>query len=311
MRVVFMGTPEFACPTLEKLIASRHEVAAVVTQPDRPKGRGGKVQPPPVKVIARKNNIPVLQPIRVRTPEAISAIAGLMPEIIVVVAFGQILPQALLDVPPKGCVNVHASLLPKYRGAAPIQWSILRGEIETGITTMRMDAGMDTGDMLLTVRVAILPDDTAGTLGEKLSRVGADLLIKTLDAWERGEISPVAQNSAEATQAPRVTSEDGRIRWEEDAEAVCRRVRALTPDPGVFTFYASVRWKIWQAEADKGPGGGKPGEILSAGPDGIRVSSGKGVVTLTKLQAAGGKILTAREFLIGHPVKIGTILASS
>ncbi len=308
MRVVFMGTPEFACPTLEKLIASRHEVTGVVTQPDRPKGRGGKVQPPPVKVVAQRSHIPVLQPEKVKTSEAMSAISALKPEIIVVAAFGQILPQALLDIPPKGCINVHASLLPKYRGAAPIHWAILRGESETGVTTMRMDAGMDTGDMLLKERVAILPDDTAGTLGERLSRVGADLLMKTLDFWERGEMLPVPQDSNQSTFAPRVTTEDGRIRWEEDAGAIARRVRGLTPDPGVFTYHASDRWKVWQAEADESPVAGKPGEILRAGPDGIRVATGKGAVVIRKLQAAGGKILTAREFLGGHKVEVGQVL---
>ena len=310
MRVVFMGTPEFARPSLEKLIASRHTVAAVVTQPDRPKGRGERVQPPPVKVVAEQNSIPVLQPEKVRATEAVAAIAAWAPEIIVVVAFGQILPKAILDLPSKGCMNVHASLLPKYRGAAPIQWAIINGERETGITTMRMDAGMDTGDMLLKESVAILQDDTAGTLGEKLSRVGAELLLKTLDLWEAGAITPEVQDASAATTAPRIQKEDGRIRWSDDAEAIARRVRGLTPDPGVFTFHGNDLWKIRQVEPLPGPTVGKPGEILRVAPEGIAVAAGRGTVIIRRLQIAGGKEMACAAFLRGHAVGVGAILGS-
>ena len=229
IRVVFMGTPEFACPSLQKLIDRGEKLLAVVTQPDRPKGRGQKLVPPPVKVLAKRHGIPVLQPLKVRAPEFVETIRELSPDLIVVVAYGQILSPAILSIPPRGCVNVHGSLLPKYRGAAPIARALLRGEPKTGVTTMLMDAGMDTGPILLMEETEILPEDNLETLHGRLARMGARLLLKTLEGLEKGTLEPQAQDHAQATYAPKITREEGRIDWRLPARDICNLLRAFDP----------------------------------------------------------------------------------
>lgn len=270
MRVIFMGTPDFAVGTLRALISSRHEVAAVFTQPDKPKGRGKAVQLTPVKEEAAAAGIPVYQPVRVREESVVDQISALAPDVIVVVAFGQLIPQAVLDIPKYGCVNVHASLLPKYRGAAPIQWAVIDGEEVSGVTTMRMDAGLDTGDMLLTEEVRLAPDETGGSLFDKLSEVGAQLLLKTLDALEDGSVVPQPQPAASPTAyAAMLKKTDGEIDWKKSAVTIERLVRGLNPWPSAYTHLDGKTLKIWRAhfcteeetaaKADAGSGAAKGG----------------------------------------------------
>ena len=249
MRIVFMGTPDFSVPSLQALMAAGHGIAAVVAQPDRPRGRGQVPAQPPVALAARRSGIPLLQPNRVRETGFIEALEVIAPELIVVVAFGQILPKRILDLPSKGCINLHASLLPRYRGAAPIQWAILRGEQVTGITTMRMNEQMDAGDILMVREVPIRIGETAGALGERLCREGAALLVETVRAIEAGRTSPVSQDVSKATLAPRLAKEDGRINWSDAARDIVNRVRAVTPWPGAFTTHAGKVLKIWKAHA--------------------------------------------------------------
>jgi len=309
LRIVFMGTPEFAVPSLEALGGAGHEIVAVVTQPDRPRGRGLEPSPPAVARAARRLGIPVLQPARVRDPAFLPALATFAPELIAVVAFGQILPRALLDVAPLGCVNVHASLLPKYRGAAPIQRAILEGETVTGITTMFMNERLDEGDLLLAREVPIAPGETAGDLGERLARVGAALLLETMDALAAGRITRQPQDHARATLAPRLTKEDGRICWEEPARAIVNRVRAATPRPGAFTRHDGKVLKVWEAREANASAAAAPGTVLGAGDEGILVAAGDGgAVLLTSLQAEGKRRLPAGEFLRGARIAVGAVL---
>ena len=248
MRVVFMGTPDFAVGTLNALLQSRHQVVAVVTQPDKPKGRGKAMQFTPVKEVAVRAEIPVLQPKRVREPEVVEEIRQFHPDVIVVVAFGQLIPKAILDMPQYGCVNVHASLLPKYRGAAPIQWAVIDGEEKSGVTTMQMDEGLDTGDMLLTEEVVLDPQETGGSLFDKLSEVGAGLLLKTLDELEAGNVHPQKQPSESTTAyAAMLTKKMGEIDWTQSAVQIERLVRGLNPWPSAYTHLGQKTLKIWRA----------------------------------------------------------------
>lgn len=303
MRVVFMGTPAFALPTFAMLQARGEEVIAVVTQPDRPRGRGQALSPSAVKVAALAAGIPVLQPEKVRHPDFLAWCRDAAPDLVIVVAFGQILPKALLDIPPRGCVNVHASLLPRYRGAAPIQWAIIRGETETGVTTMLMDVGMDTGPMLLQRQVPIEPDDTAATLAERLSHVGASTLHETLDAWQAGRIEPVAQDGAQATLAPLLKKEDGRIIWTQPATVIGCLVRGAIPWPGATTRYGDRDLRIWRAHSE--PGAAEPGVVVRADRSGIAIGTGEGLLVVTELQMPGGRRLAAEEAVIGRLVKAG------
>lgn len=303
MRVIFMGTPTFALPSLEALRARGEELVAVVTQPDRPQGRGQALAPPPVKVAAIRAGIPVQQPEKVRHPEFLEWCRAATPDLIVVVAFGQILPKALLDIPRQGCINVHASLLPKYRGAAPIAWAIIRGETETGITTMQMDPGMDTGPMLLQRSMTIRPDDTAGTLGERLSHLGAQTLNETLDALKAGRLLATPQDSSQATLAPLLRKDDGRINWQQPATAINALVRGLDPWPGAWTVHAGEPWRIWRVRAL--PELGEASVVLRADVTGIVVGAGEGSVLITELQTPGKRRLSAREYLAGHAIKLG------
>lgn len=308
MRVIFMGTPELAVPSLEALIEAGHEVAAVVTQPDRPRGRGGRVAASPVKAAAEARGIPVLQPARVRESGFIEAFRGLDPEVAVVIAFGQILPQALLDIPKFGCINIHASLLPRYRGAAPINWAIANGESETGLTTMRMDAGMDTGPTYLMATTPIGFGDDAVTLAARLSRMAGPLIVETL-RQVTGGLEPAPQDDAAATMAPLLKREHGVIDWNTPAAAVCNRVRAFVPWPGSTTTYRGEPWKVTRARVGESPARNEPpGRILRVDGDSILVAAGEGSVRILALQVAGKRAMAVRDFLNGHPVERGVIL---
>jgi methionyl-tRNA formyltransferase len=308
MRLIFMGTPEFALPSLNALHQSGHAVLAVVCQPDRPKGRGGRLTPPPVKGMAERFGLPVLQPDKMKDPAFLEGLRALRPEAIVVVAFGRILPPVILDLPPHGCINLHASLLPKYRGAAPIQWAIINGEQETGVTTMRLDPGMDTGDILLQERMPILPEDTAGSLSARLAERGADLMIRTLKGLESGEIIPVPQDHAQATLAPILEKEAGEIDWTRPAVHILNRIRGLSPWPGAYTFYQDERWSLWKADLGDPTAGGPPGTILKTGREGISVATGEGLIEILELQPANRRRMSVREFLAGHSVEPGVVL---
>ncbi|HUB86737.1 MAG TPA: methionyl-tRNA formyltransferase [Verrucomicrobiae bacterium] len=304
MKIVFMGTAELSCASLEKLARDKNfQIAAVVTQPDKPKGRDLKLQSSPVKILAQKFNLPVLQPARAHDEKFIAELRELKPDLIVVAAYGQILPPAILDLPRFGCVNVHTSLLPKYRGAAPIQSAILNGETETGVTIMKMDAGLDTGAIIAQTRTPILPEDNSQTLHDKLAQLGADLLVETIPAYAAGKISPQPQNNSEATHAAKIKKEDGKIDWHEPAEKIWNKLRAFTPWPGAFTFLKGKLLKIWRAEIVQQTG--ETGEILSADKNGIVVACGKDALRILELQREGGRRLNAQEFLAGHVLKSG------
>src|SRR6266540_1049065 len=267
LRLVFMGTPEFACPTLQKLIERGDEILSVVTQPDRPKGRGQQLTPPPVKLLAERHGIPVLQPLKVRAPEFIEVMKGLNPDVIVVIAFVQILPKALLEIPRYGCINVHASLLPRYRGAAPINWCIINGERETGVTIMQMDVGLDTGDMLLKKSTPIDPDEDASSLHDRLTQIGAEALAETLDLLGEGRLVPEKQDDSLTCYAAMLKKEDGLIDWEKDARAIKNLVRGTTPWPGAYTLLDRKTLKVYRVSV--AGGSGTPGMVLQAGRQGL------------------------------------------
>jgi len=309
LKIVFMGTSGFAVPILQSLF-DNYPVFAVVTQPDRPRGRGRLLSVSPVKERARALGIPVYQPEKVRDPAFIEEIRRLGPRLIVVAAYGQILPRDLLEVPEMGCVNVHASLLPRYRGAAPINWVIAEGESETGVTTIMMDEGMDTGPILLRRAVPIDPKDNTSSLQDRLAKVGAELVVETVRGLKRGEIPPRPQDADQATYAPPLKKEDGRIDWTQPARVLYRRIRALSPWPGSFTQMEGRILKIFLADVDEAPHRQRPGCIVDVGPQGIRVAAGKGHLILKEIQLEGKRRLPVKEFLLGHPVEAGAILGS-
>ena len=296
MRLIFLGTPAFAVPTLERIVAAGHQVLTVVTQPDRPRGRGQHPAPPPVKETALRLGLAVYQPERVRRPEAVEQLRTLAPEAMVVVGYGQIIPQNVIDLAPLGIINVHASLLPKYRGAGPIQWAIINGETRTGVTTMRIDAGLDTGDMLLKAETEIGLDETAVELGQRLAVMGADLLVKTLDSLARGAITPQPQNSAEATLAPLLKKEDGVIDWSRPAAAIHNRVRGLQPWPGASTPFRGQALHIWRSRVHARQGA--PGRFVSLKPP--VVGCGAGSLELVDVQMEGRKRMSAADFANGQ-----------
>ena len=305
-RIIFMGTPEFACPTLQTLLDRGENVVAVFTQPDRPKGRGQKLQSPPVKELALQHGIPVHQPLKVRAPEVIEQISGLQPDLIVVVAFGQILPKALLEIPPQGCVNVHASLLPRYRGAAPLNWCIVNGETETGVTTMLMDVGLDTGPMLLKKATPIGPDEGIQALHDRMSQLGAELLGETLDGLKAGAITPQPQDDSQSCYAPLLKKEHGLIDWQRPAAELHNQIRGLSIWPGAVTVLENAPLKLYRTSI--GQGSGVPGSIIATGKNGIEVACGQGSLIIHELQAAGSKKMDAASFLTGHPLALGTLL---
>ncbi|MCZ6801791.1 MAG: methionyl-tRNA formyltransferase [Nitrospirae bacterium] len=308
MRLVFMGTPQFAVPSLRILLESSHEVVGVVTQPDRPKGRGQVVMPPPVKELALLNDVPVVQPEKMKALEFLECLEAWNPDVIVVTAFGRILPKAILDVPRQGCVNVHGSLLPAYRGAAPIQWAIINGETQTGITTMFMDEGMDTGDILLQEQVDIHVDETAGELAIRLAEVGGRLLVPTLEKLEAGSLTRIPQDDAQASLAPILTKSEGCIDWTLSARQIVDRVRGLSPWPGTFGSLEGQRMTIWQAhEMVSSPEEQKsqPGTITAVGKKEVVVSAGQGSVGITEWQPANKKRMTVEQFLSGNGLSPG------
>lgn len=314
LRIIFMGTPELAAASLRALLREpTFHLVAAVTQPDRPKGRDLKLQPSPVKQLAVDAGLPVLQPVKAREEPFIAELRALRPDLIAVAAFGQILPQAILGLPRLGCLNVHTSLLPKYRGASPIQAALLNGDPETGVTIMRMDAGLDTGDILSQRATPIRDEDNASTLHDRLAQLGADLLIATIRDYAAGNLQPRPQQHELATQVPKIKKEDGRIDWHQPARAIWNRIRAFTPWPGAFTVLSAQPnpqlLKLWQAEAVSRSG--TAGEILSADKTGIVIGCGEGALRVTQLQREGGRRLTAAEFLAGHPLPPGMNLGGT
>ena len=307
MKVIFMGTPDFAVPTLEALI-EKHEVLAVVTQPDKPKGRGKKMVFPVIKEKALEHNITVYQPQKVKTPEFVEILKEYQPDIMVVVAFGQILSEEILNIPKYGCINVHGSILPQYRGAAPIQWSIINGEEFGGVTTMYMAKGLDSGDMILKAKEKIKPDDTYGSLYDRLSVIGADLLIKTLDLIENGEVKRIPQNDDEATFAPMIKPELEHINWNGKNTDIVNLIKGLNPQPVAYTMLNDEKLKIWFAETIDGDYNGEPGTIVDVRKRDFVVMTAEGAVAVKEVQAQGGKRMSADAYMRGHAIEKGTIL---
>ena len=310
LRIVFMGTPPLAATVLEALLAQKEfKVSAVVTQPDQPRGRDLKLQPSAVKELALARGLDVLQPQRARDPQFIEQARALAPDLTVVAAYGQILPQALLDVPKLGSLNVHTSLLPRYRGAAPIQWAILNGDRETGVTIMKLDAGLDTGDIVSEQRTPIRDDDTAATLHDRLAEMGGRLLVHTIPDYIAGKIIPRPQPQEGMSYARKITREDGRLDWSQPARALWNRVRGLTPWPGTYSFLqrdpTPVLLKIIRAQPEEEISGHGPGEIISVSRDGIVVGGGAGALRILELQRQGGKRMAVQQFMAGFSLQPG------
>lgn len=314
MKIVYMGTPDFSVGALEAIIRAGHEVTAVVTQPDKAKGRSGQAQCSPVKECALRHKIPVFQPVRIKTPEAVSELEKYEADVYVVAAFGQILSRQILEMPKFGCINIHASLLPKYRGAAPINQCIIDGERETGVTIMQMDAGVDTGDILTQKKVILEDKETAQTLFDKLARAGADLIVETLPMIERGEITPIKQDERLASHVKMMDKSMGRIDWSQDAVCIERLVRGLDPWPSAYTFYQGKSVKIWSSDAlerDAAAGtedAAQPGTIVAVARDHFDVACGSGILRIYELQMEGKKRMDTRSFLLGSQWKAGMLL---
>jgi methionyl-tRNA formyltransferase len=306
-RIVFFGTPSFALPTLRDLLEEPDEVVGVVTQPDREKGRGRKMVISPIKELALQHDLTLLQPEKVKEEAFQEAVRGLQPDLFVVVAYGQILPKPVLNIPKYGAVNVHASLLPRYRGAAPIAWAILRGEKVTGVTTMVMDEGMDTGDILLQTEVPIGDEETCEDLHDRLASLGAQLLSKTLKKMKARDIRAIPQDHSKATYAPPLKKEDGQIDWRKGAAEIDRHVRAFHPWPGAFTKWGDRLLKIYRGEVRERTPAGKPGAVVWVGSDFIEVEAGKDSYLIEEVQLEGRKKMTIREFLSGHSISAGTV----
>ncbi|MCI8483020.1 MAG: methionyl-tRNA formyltransferase [Lachnospiraceae bacterium] len=320
MKVIFMGTPDFSVGTLEKLLEAGHEIALVVTQPDKPKGRGKSMQFPPVKEAALAHDLEVYQPRRVRDPECVEYLRQKAADIIVVVAFGQILPKEILEMPPYGCVNVHASLLPKYRGAAPIQWAVIQGEKVTGVTTMRMDEGLDTGDMILKEEVVLREDETGGSLFDRLAKTGAELCVKTLDGIVQGTVAYTPQNEKEATHTSMIKKQLGEIQWNRPAQELERLIRGLNPWPSAYTHLEGKTLKIWKShvlDSAGEPGEScieeniqEPGQVINITRDAIEVQTGQGILVLEEVQLEGKKRMKTDAFLRGCSLETGMRLGN-
>lgn len=308
MRIVFMGSPDFALPSLQKLVDANANIVAVITQPDRPKGRHQLLTPTPVKELALSLGLPVLQPARINAPEAVAAIRALKADLFVVVAFGQILKKELLDIPPLGSVNVHGSLLPAYRGAAPVHWALLRGEKQTGVTTMFLNEGMDSGDMIFKAQTDILDTDDTGSLYARLAEMGADLLLQTIRAIENGNAPAIPQEEAFATYAPSLKKDDEQLDWQQNAEAVWNHIRGLAPWPVAHTFFGGKRLKLLQASLLETESCGTPGEIRGITADGLQVFCGKGSIVIHKVQPEGKAAMDAAAFCRGYRLEVGQTL---
>ncbi len=306
--IIFMGTPEFAVPSLQAMLDHGENIVAVICQPDRPKGRGRKVQPPPVKILAERHNIPVLQPVKIRTEEFHNELLAYKPDLFVVTAYGRILPESVLNLPPLGTINVHGSLLPKYRGAAPVQRAILAGDKQTGITIMQMDAGMDTGDILLPKPLAISDDDTAATLGLKMSALGGTLLVQALDLLRADKLPPTVQNEADATDAPMLTKEEGTIDWSQSARRISCQIRGLDPWPKATTMLGDKWLRPFKPQVLDGDSAAPPGTIVDVSKQGITVATGKGSLLFSEIQFEGKKRMAVSAFIQGYPLTTGLIL---
>ncbi len=319
MKIVFLGTPDFAIEPLRALHNAHYNVIAVFTQPDRQKGRGNAISAPPVKELARILNIPVYQPERIRSEEGAALLKSLAPDLMITAAFGQILSEENLNTPRLGCINVHGSLLPKYRGAAPIQWAVINGEKKTGVTTMMTDIGVDTGDMLRSREIEIGPDETAGELFARISRLGAQVLIETLQALEAGSLKRVKQDESEATRCPMLKKEHGQIDFAQPARRVHDLVRGVNPWPGAYGFLGDQPFKVWKTRitgqavpSPAGHSGLMPGEIAISSPkEGLFVQTGDGLIELVEIQAPGKARMEAKAFLRGKPLPVGTMLCQS
>ncbi len=310
MKVIFMGTPDFAVGTLEAILAAGHEVELVVTQPDRPKGRSGRLQPSPVKECALCHALAVYQPQRIREEESMEYLCTFRPDIIVVAAFGQILPQRILELPRYCCMNIHASLLPKYRGASPIQWAVLNGDPISGVTAMRMDAGLDTGDIMAQTQVTLAPDETAGSLFDRLAEAGAQLAVDTMARLEADTITYTAQDAALATHTAMISKELGLINWARPAAEIERLVRGLNPWPSAYTYYNGRNFKIWKARVANEISDAQPGMVIRADKNGFIVQTGAGALELLEVQLEGRKRMEAGAFLRGNSVETGVLLVS-
>lgn len=308
MRIVFMGTPDFSVPALEALVKGGHQVIAAVTQPDKPKGRGKAVLMTPVKEKALEMGIPVYQPVKVREPEFVKTLADLAPDVIVVVAFGQILPKSILEIPRYGCVNIHASLLPKYRGAAPIQWAVIDGEKETGVTTMFMNEGLDTGDMLEKEVVPLDPKETGGSLHDKLSAVGGRLILSTLKGLEDGTLKGTPQTDEGSCYAKMLKKSLGDIDWTMGGAAIERLIRGLNPWPSAYTSFHGKTLKIWDADVTDREYGVEPGTVAEVSKDQLIIQTGKGSLSVRSLQLEGKKRMDIQDFLRGYSLEKGTVL---
>jgi methionyl-tRNA formyltransferase len=305
-----MGTSAFAIPSLERLLASHHGVLAVVTQPDRPRGRGRQLTSSPVKQLAMANGLSVLQPPRASDPQFLAVLTSLVPQIIVIAAYGQLLPPALLAIPPLGCINVHASLLPKFRGAAPINWALIRGERVTGVTIMLIDKTLDTGPLLLQSELAIDPSDDAGTLQERLALCGAEALAQALHGMESGALSAMPQDHAQATYAPKLRKEDGLIVWDQRAIDLANRIRGLTPWPGAVTTHHGKPLRIWRATPMATSEAGMPGRVATVDALGAWVETGEGALVLVEVQPASGRRMAAAAYARGHGLRPGDVLGT-
>lgn len=305
MKIVFMGTPDFASGALEALIEAGHEITAVYTQPDKPKGRGKEVQMTPVKEVALKYDIPVYQPVRIKNAEEVALLRSIEADIYVVAAFGQILSQEILDIPKYGCVNIHASLLPKYRGAAPIQWAVIDGEEKTGVTIMQMNAGCDTGDILYTKEYVLDAKETGASLFDKLMVLGAEAIVEALPLIEAGKLIPVPQNDAEATHAAKLSKELGKLDFDKPAVVLERLIRGLNSWPSAYTSFRGKQLKIWEAEVVDAKG--TPGTIVAVDKESITVATGEGGLRILSLQLEGKKRMDTKDFLLGYPVAAGEV----
>lgn len=310
LRIIFMGTPDFAAKTLSALISGPDQVVAVVTQPDKAKGRGKKISPPPAKIVAQEADIPVLQPTKIKTEEFSNGLLTYQPDLIVVTAYGRILPDSLLGLAPMGCVNVHGSLLPQYRGAAPVQWTVINGEEEAGVTIIQMDTGMDTGDMLLKASIPMQPDETAGSLFEKLANLGSETLLKAIAGLKDGSITPIQQNHELATEAPMLKKNDGLVDWHKDAKELECLIRGLDPWPSAFCFLGEKRMRLFNPEVVHQEKETEPGTVLYADKRGLLVSCGTNALLINEIQPEGKKRMSVEAFVCGQQIEPGTILSN-